>query len=100
MIADKFVDLYARNAGLRDKLVAERDVVLTYALDALIAGGVMGDGIQPSSSAQHARRRDDGIADGVASIQCGASRIATAVMSSARPCCPAASRMAGGTSEK
>ena len=41
MIADKFVDLYARNAGLRDKLVAERDVVLTYALDALIADGVM-----------------------------------------------------------
>jgi hypothetical protein len=29
VIADKFVDLYARNAGLRDKLVAERDVVLT-----------------------------------------------------------------------
>ena len=36
MIADKFVDLYARNSGLRDKLVAERDVVLTYALRALI----------------------------------------------------------------
>lgn len=35
MIADKFVDLYARNSGLRDKLVAERDVVLTYALRAL-----------------------------------------------------------------
>jgi len=33
----------ARNAGLRDKLVAERDVVLTYALDALIADGVMSD---------------------------------------------------------
>ena len=35
MIADRFVDLYARNSGLRDKLVAERDVVLTYALHAL-----------------------------------------------------------------
>jgi predicted nucleotidyltransferase component of viral defense system len=43
MIADKFVDLYARNSGLRDKLVAERDVVLTYALVALIEGGVMTD---------------------------------------------------------
>ena len=41
MIADKFVDLYARNSGLRDKLVAERDVVLTYALRALNDTGVM-----------------------------------------------------------
>ncbi|MEK7668272.1 MAG: nucleotidyl transferase AbiEii/AbiGii toxin family protein [Gemmatimonadota bacterium] len=41
MIAPKFVDLYARNAGLRDKLVAERDVVLTYALRALLDEGVM-----------------------------------------------------------
>lgn len=41
MIADKFVDLYARNSGLRDKLVAERDVVLTYALHALEVAGVM-----------------------------------------------------------
>lgn len=41
MIADKFVDLYARNSGLRDKLVAERDVVLTYALRALLDEGVM-----------------------------------------------------------
>jgi predicted nucleotidyltransferase component of viral defense system len=41
VIADKFVDLYARNSGLRDKLVAERDVVLTYALRALIDAGVM-----------------------------------------------------------
>ncbi len=40
MIADKFVDLYARNSGLRDKLVAERDVVLTYALRALEDAGV------------------------------------------------------------
>ena len=41
MIADKFVDLYARNSGLRDKLVAELDVVLTYALHALADGGVL-----------------------------------------------------------
>ena len=41
MIADKFVDLHARNSGLRDKLVAERDVVLTYALRALLDTGVM-----------------------------------------------------------
>ena len=41
MIEDKFVDLYARNSGLRDKLVAERDVVLTYALRALVDTGVM-----------------------------------------------------------
>ena len=41
MIADKFVDLYARNSGLRNKLIAERDVVLTYALRALADDGVM-----------------------------------------------------------
>jgi predicted nucleotidyltransferase component of viral defense system len=41
MIEDKFVDLYARNSGLRDKLVAERDVVLTYALRALFDAHVM-----------------------------------------------------------
>ncbi len=41
MIEGKFVDLYARNSGLRDKLVAERDVVLTYALRALLDAGVM-----------------------------------------------------------
>lgn len=40
MIADKFVDLYARNSGMRDKLVAERDVVLTYALRTLEDAGV------------------------------------------------------------
>lgn len=40
MIAEKFVDLYARNSGLRDKLVAERDVVLTYALRTLHDAGV------------------------------------------------------------
>ncbi len=42
MIADKFVDLYARTSGPRDKLVAERDVVLTYALRALHDAAVMG----------------------------------------------------------
>ena len=36
MIDNKFVDLYAYNSGLRDKLVAERDVVLTYALRAMV----------------------------------------------------------------
>jgi predicted nucleotidyltransferase component of viral defense system len=41
MIDDKFVDLYARNSGLRDKQVAERDVVLTYALRGLQDAGVM-----------------------------------------------------------
>jgi len=41
VIEDKFVDLYARNSGLRDKLVAERDVVLTYALRGLLDAGVM-----------------------------------------------------------
>ncbi len=41
MIEDKFVDLYARNSGLRDKLVAERDVVLTYVLRVLLDAGVM-----------------------------------------------------------
>jgi len=41
MIANKFVDLYARNSGLRDKLVAELDVVLTYALRALADAGML-----------------------------------------------------------
>ena len=41
MIAEKFVDLFARNSGLRNKLIAERDVVLTYALQALGDSGVM-----------------------------------------------------------
>jgi predicted nucleotidyltransferase component of viral defense system len=36
LIEEKFVDLYARNSGIRDKLIAERDVVLTYALKALM----------------------------------------------------------------
>ncbi len=41
MIEAKFVDLYSRNSGLRDKLVAERDVVLTYALRVLLDTGVI-----------------------------------------------------------
>ena len=41
MIDGKFIDLYARNSGLRDKLVAERDVVPTYALHALQDADVM-----------------------------------------------------------
>jgi predicted nucleotidyltransferase component of viral defense system len=41
VIEDKYVDLYARNSGLRDKVVAERDIVLTYALRALLDAGVM-----------------------------------------------------------
>lgn len=41
MIEEKFVDLYAKNSGVRDKLVAERDIVLTYALRALLDDGVM-----------------------------------------------------------
>lgn len=41
MIEEKFVDLYARNSGLQDKLLVERDVVLTYALQALVQDGVM-----------------------------------------------------------
>lgn len=43
MIEDKFVDLYARGSGLRDKLIAERDVVLTYALRSLIDTEAMRD---------------------------------------------------------
>jgi predicted nucleotidyltransferase component of viral defense system len=41
VIEEKFVDLYARNSGMRDKLVAERDVVLTYALRVLFDAGLM-----------------------------------------------------------
>ena len=41
MIEEKFGDLYARDSGLRDKLVAERDIVLTYALHGLLESGVM-----------------------------------------------------------
>jgi len=43
MIAVKFVDLYARNRGMRDQLIAERDVVLTYALRGLYDTGVMNE---------------------------------------------------------
>jgi len=41
VIEEKYIDLYARNSGLRDKLVGERDVVLTYALHALVETGVL-----------------------------------------------------------
>jgi len=41
VIPGKFIDLYAHDSGIRDKLVAERDVVLTYALQALVDDGVM-----------------------------------------------------------
>jgi len=43
MIEEKYGDLYARDSGLRDKLVAERDIVLTYALQDLLEHGVMND---------------------------------------------------------
>ena len=42
MLADKLVDLYARNSGLRDKLVAERDVVLSAARSGRIKGKKVG----------------------------------------------------------
>ena len=42
MIAEKFVDFFSRNSGLRNKLIAERDVILVYALQALEESGVMG----------------------------------------------------------
>lgn len=41
MIEQKFVNLHARNSGLREVFVAERDVILTYALRALLEAGVM-----------------------------------------------------------
>ena len=41
MIKEKFGDLYARDSGLRDKLIVERDIVLTYALHALLESGLM-----------------------------------------------------------
>lgn len=40
MIDEKFGDLYARDSGLRDKLIAERDIVLTYALHGLFESGI------------------------------------------------------------
>jgi predicted nucleotidyltransferase component of viral defense system len=43
MIEEKFGDLYARDSGLRDKLIAERDIVLTYALHGLVESGMMDD---------------------------------------------------------
>ncbi len=47
MIADKFVDLYARNSGLRDKLVTERDVVL--AVDPMFFGSRISRWLSPRS---------------------------------------------------
>jgi hypothetical protein len=41
VILGKFIDLFARDSGVRDKLIAERDVVLTCALQALVEDGVM-----------------------------------------------------------
>ncbi len=41
MIAEKFVDRFARNSGIDDKFIAEREVALTYALDALLTDGVL-----------------------------------------------------------
>ncbi|MGH7295689.1 MAG: nucleotidyl transferase AbiEii/AbiGii toxin family protein, partial [Polyangiaceae bacterium] len=41
MIAKKFVDQYAHQSGVRNQLVAEREIVLTYALDALRHAGVL-----------------------------------------------------------
>ena len=35
MIEQKFVDRFAQNSGIRDKFIAEREVVLTYALEAI-----------------------------------------------------------------
>lgn len=41
MIAEKFIDRFARNSGIKDKLVAEREVVLTYALNAIWSSGAI-----------------------------------------------------------
>jgi len=49
VIADKFVDLYARNSGVRDKLVAERDVVLTTPLSA-VRSSIATPGTTPADS--------------------------------------------------
>jgi len=42
VIGKKFVDQYAHQSGVKDQLVAEREVVLTYALDALRHAGGLG----------------------------------------------------------
>ncbi len=61
MIAEKFVDLYARNSGIRDKIVAERDVVLTYALRAMHDAALLNQpGVQGRHSTAQARLRIDG----------------------------------------
>ena len=41
MIAEKFIDRFARNSGIKDKFIAEREVVLTYALRVLHGSDVM-----------------------------------------------------------
>ena len=41
MIAKKLVDQYAHQSGLKDQLVAEREIVLTYAIDALRKAGAL-----------------------------------------------------------
>jgi hypothetical protein len=58
VIADKFVDLYARNSGLGDKLVAERDVggknkYLAEQLRAEIRSLIGPKGRPPSGSSLH-----------------------------------------------
>ena len=64
MIEEKFVDLYARNSGIRDKLITERDVVLTYALkhlgDAKLLGTVFGGPRLHARDAEEIRRRPGG----------------------------------------
>jgi Nucleotidyl transferase AbiEii toxin, Type IV TA system len=41
MIDEKFVDRFARNSGIKDKFIAEREVILTYALEALNRSDIM-----------------------------------------------------------
>jgi predicted nucleotidyltransferase component of viral defense system len=41
VIVKKVVDQYAHQCGVKDQLIAEREVVLTYALDALRNGGAL-----------------------------------------------------------
>lgn len=41
MIEEKFLDLFAHSSKLRDKMVAERDVILTYALQLLSMSGLL-----------------------------------------------------------
>jgi hypothetical protein len=55
VIEDNFVDLYARNSRLRDKLVAERDVVLTSALRALLDAGVVNNVLSKGGTCKRQR---------------------------------------------